>query len=102
MAHFSVTSSILSTADLATFVSEQYSLLPNTTCKLLKTGINHTYLIRSDSSTFILRVYSYNWRTKEEITEELNLLTLLKQHGISVSYPVADHTGNFIQKVNAP
>ncbi|MFT3947808.1 MAG: phosphotransferase [Agriterribacter sp.] len=102
MTNFSVINSTLSPADIATFVREKYSLTVNTSCRLLKTGINHTYRIDSENDTFIFRVYSYNWRTKEEITEELNLLQLLKQNDISVSYPVADNSGNFIQTIEAP
>ena len=102
MTAFSVISSILSPTDIATFIREKYSLKPGTTCKLLKTGINHTYRIDSGSEIFIFRIYSYNWRTREEIMEELNLLKFLKQNNISVSYPIADSTGNFIQTINAP
>ena len=102
MTAFSVVSSILSPIDIATFVREKYSLTPNTTCKLLKTGINHTYRIDDDARAYIFRVYSYNWRTKDEIMEELNLLIFLQQCNISVSYPIADITENFVQTLNAP
>ncbi|CAN5441212.1 hypothetical protein BH11BAC5_BH11BAC5_46880 [soil metagenome] len=102
MTDFSVISSTLLPADIGTFVREQYSLSPGTTCKLLKTGINHTYRIDSGDETFIFRIYSYNWRTKEEITEELTLLQLLKQNDIAVSYPIADNSKNFIQTLKAP
>lgn len=102
MTNFSVINSILSPKDIATFVREKYSLTQTTTCKLLKTGINHTYRIDSDCDIYIFRIYSYNWRTKEEITEELNLLQLLKQNDISVSYPITDNTNNFIQTIEAP
>ncbi|MEO6837455.1 MAG: phosphotransferase [Ginsengibacter sp.] len=101
MTDFSVISSTISPIDIAKFVNEKYSFIQGTTGKLLKTGINHTYRIDSDSGTFIFRIYSYNWRTREEITEELNLLNLLKQNNISVSYPIADISGNFIQTINA-
>lgn len=102
MTNFPVISSTLSPTDIARFVSEKYSLTANTTCKLLKTGINHTYRIDNDNETFIFRVYSYRWRTMEEIMEELNLLQLLKQNDISVSYPIADSAKNFIQTIEAP
>ncbi|WP_370519228.1 phosphotransferase [Flavobacterium sp. Sd200] len=50
----------------------------------------------------MLRVYSHNWRSKAEVEEEIRLLTLLKDNGISISYPVADINGNYIQEINAP
>lgn len=102
MTHFPVISSILSPTNIASFVCEKYALTPGTTCKLLKAGINHTYRIDNDTRSYIFRVYSYHWRTQEEIMEELNLLMLLKQNQIAVSYPVADMTANFIQTINAP
>lgn len=102
MKKFSVTSSILSSSDIANFVREKYALSPETTCKLLKAGINHTYRIDTNTDTFIFRIYSYNWRTKEEITEEIKLLQLLRQNDISVSYPIADKLDNLINSINAP
>jgi Ser/Thr protein kinase RdoA (MazF antagonist) len=102
MTNFSVISSILSSSDIAEFVRDKYSLIASTTCKLLKTGINHTYRIDSENDSFIFRIYSYDWRTKEEITEELNLLQLLKKNDISISYPIADISENFIQTIEAP
>lgn len=102
MTHLPVISSILSPEALAAFVREKYALAENTNCRLLKAGVNHTYRMDSGTESFVFRIYSYNWRTEEEITEELNLLQLLKQHNISVSYPVPDSSGKFIQTVQAP
>jgi Ser/Thr protein kinase RdoA (MazF antagonist) len=102
MKGFSVITSTISTKDIAAFVCEKYALSPNTTCSLLKTGINHTYKINSNSDSFIFRIYSYNWRTKDEINEEMNLLKLLKQNEISISYPLADSEENYIQSIRAP
>jgi len=99
---FSVVSSILSSSGIAKFVRDKYSLAASTTCRLLKTGINHTYRIDNENESFIFRIYSYNWRIKEEIKEELNLLQLLKKNDISISYPIADTSGNFIQTIRAP
>lgn len=102
MRNFPVINSTLSPAGIGEFVSKKYSLRKNISCKLLKTGINHTYRIEDSNGFFVFRVYSYNWRTQNEITEELNLLNLLKQNNIPVSYPIADNQGNYIQTINAP
>ena len=102
MTIFPVISSTLSPSEIATFVRKKYSMTANTSCRLLKAGINHTYRIDDENEIFIFRIYSYNWRTKEEITEELNLLLLLKQNDISVSYPIADKTKKLIQIIEAP
>lgn len=102
MTHFAVINSTLSPTDIASFVREKYSLAPYTTCKLIKTGINHTYQIDSSKESFIFRVYSYNWRSKEEIQEELDLLELLKKNSISISFPIKDKSQSYIQTINAP
>lgn len=102
MTIFPVISSTLSPTEIAKLVQEKYSLTANITCRLLKAGINHTYRIDNENEIFIFRVYSYNWRTKAEITEELNLLQLLKLNDITVSYPIADKSKNYIQTIEAP
>lgn len=102
MNHFPVVSSNLSPTHLAVFVQEKYGLSSNTTCSLLKAGINHTYLIKDNDQRFIFRVYSIHWRSKVEILEEIRLLNLLKSHAIPISYPITDKADNYIQTINAP
>lgn len=97
-----VTSSILSPDALLQFTREKYLITDTFSCRLLKAGINHTYKIDNGITAYILRVYSYNWRTKVEIEEELRLLELLKSNGISISYPLPDKSGEYIQSINAP
>ncbi|WP_339886735.1 phosphotransferase [uncultured Flavobacterium sp.] len=99
---FPVTTSTLSSDALGTFIKENYLLGEHFECKLFRTGINHTYFLNDNSSKYAVRVYCYKWRTKEEIEAELSLLLLLKQNNISISFPIADKNGNFIQEINAP
>lgn len=101
MTNFKILHSVLSPVDIGLFVGENYGLT-NSSCKLLKTGINHTYFVQSDQGKFVFRIYSLNWRTQEEINEELFLLDLLKENQLSISYPIADAGGNFIQRLSAP
>ncbi|CAH0994710.1 Homoserine kinase [Emticicia aquatica] len=102
MSHFPVISSNLSTVHLASFLKEKYCFSGNTQCNLLKTGINHTYLVQSGVEKFIFRVYSLNWRTEVEILEEIRLLNTLKAQEISISHPIFDKNKNYIQSINAP
>lgn len=102
MSTFAATASILSAQQLGLFVIEKYGLSKNSICSLLRTGMNHTYLLADNEAKSILRVYSHNWRSKAEVEEEIRLLTLLKDNGISISYPVADVDGNYIQEIDAP
>ncbi|MBC5837182.1 phosphotransferase [Flavobacterium muglaense] len=102
MTHFPVTSTTLSATALGQFAIEKYNLSANATCQLFRTGINHTYFITDNDHKYMLRVYCYNWRSKEEIEAEIDLLLLLKQNSTSISYPIADRNKQFIQDINAP
>ncbi|SKB74257.1 phosphotransferase enzyme family protein [Dyadobacter psychrophilus] len=102
MTHFPVTSSNLSISHLAEFLKAKYFPNAVVTCRLLKAGISHTYLVNASGSRHIFRIYTFGWRSETEINEELRLLLHLKQNGIPVSYPVTDEEGRYIQSFNAP
>jgi Ser/Thr protein kinase RdoA (MazF antagonist) len=102
MTNFPVTTSTLSATALGQLVIEKYALSPNCTCQLYRTGMNHTYFIADNDTKYVLRVYCYNWRTKSQIQEEIKLLQLLKENQLSISFPIADNKGDFIQNINAP
>ncbi|MCE3295879.1 MAG: phosphotransferase [Crocinitomicaceae bacterium] len=102
MAHFPVTNSNLSAAHLGLFLQEKYALDKDAKCQLIKAGINDTYLVTTHAGKFVFRVYSFNWRTKAEIEEEIRLLNQLKQNGVSISYPIPDRENKYIQTLNAP
>ncbi|WP_170061090.1 phosphotransferase [Spirosoma aerolatum] len=102
MQTFPVSSSILSPVHLAQFIQKAYPFGTDTTCQLLKAGINHSYLVVDGDNKAVFRIYSLNWRTQTDILEEIQLLNLVNDAGISVSYPISDNTGNYIQELNAP
>lgn len=102
MSTFPVTTSTLSAEALGRLVYDHYELEAEYQSKLIRTGINHSYLIADRRTKFILRVYCYNWRTKAEIEAEIKLLNMLKENNISISYPIADQKGQFIQEIQAP
>lgn len=102
MKHFPVTHSILSAEHITLFLQETYSLNKNVTCRLIKSGINDTYLVTTADNKFVFRIYNFNWRTETEIREEIRLLNDLNQHGIPVAYPVPDKNKQYIQILNAP
>lgn len=102
MTTFPVIASTLSETELGNFIKTKYKLTEDLNCKLFRTGINHTYFISSNETKFVFRVYCYKWRSKIEIEQELELLKLLKKNALSVSYPIPDINGNFIQEINAP
>ena len=102
MKNFPVTNSTLSATHLGFFLEEKYKLSPNTTCDLLKTGINDSYLLTDNADRYVFRIYSLNWRTEQEINEEIRLLNILQQNNIPVSYPLPDDKGVYIQQLDAP
>jgi Ser/Thr protein kinase RdoA (MazF antagonist) len=102
MTYFPVTNSNLSATHISLFLQEKYSFSNDTHCKLIRAGINDTYLVTDHSAKFVFRIYSLNWRTHTEITEEIKLLNQLKENNISVSYPLPDKENNYIQTLNAP
>lgn len=102
MHFFPATESTLSATYLGLFLQEVYRLAPQTTCKLFRTGMNHLYIVADGDIRYVLRVYTHNWRTYEDVAEEIRLLNHLKDNNVPVAYPVADPSGNFVQELMAP
>ncbi len=102
MDKFPVTSSILSAENIGLLVARQYGLAGKVSCTLLKTGINHSYLVNHLTSKFVFRLYSLNWRSELEINEEIRLLNLLKEMDVAVSFPIKDIDDKYIQYLEAP
>jgi len=102
MNKFPVISSILSADYIGLFVQKKYGLIGDVSCKVLKTGVNHSYLVADGKSKFIFRLYSFDWRSDLEISEEIRLLNLLLSRDISISYPLKDVDDNYIQHLEAP
>ena len=100
MEKFPVISSILSANHVGLLVAKKYGLVGDVSCTLLKTGINHSYLVENVMSKFIFRLYSLNWRSDLEINEEIRLLDILKEKG--VSFPLKDLNDSYIQYLEAP
>src|SRR5690554_3337436 len=102
MEKFPVISSILSAEHIGLFLAKKYGLIGDVSCTLLKTGVNHSYLVEHATSKFVFRLYSLNWRSDLEINEEIRLLNILKEKKISVSFPLKDVNDNYIQYLEAP
>jgi Ser/Thr protein kinase RdoA (MazF antagonist) len=102
MTIFPVTESTLSANHIGQFLQSGYDLSEKTECKLFRTGMNHLYMVTDGEVKFVFRVYTFNWRTKLEVVEELRLLLHLKQNSLPTTYPLADKTNEFIQEFNSP
>lgn len=101
MDHFPVSHSNLSAPALGHFVAGRYGL-QNVRCRLIRSGLNDTYAVETDTEKFMFRVYSHGWRTQTEIAEEIRLLGILHTGGVSVSYALPDVHSAFIQTLPAP
>jgi Ser/Thr protein kinase RdoA (MazF antagonist) len=99
---FPVSNSTLDEAAIAQFAKDRYALAGEVQARLLKTGINHTYLLISTAGKSIFRVYSFGWRTEKEIDAEITLVNRLHGSNVPVSYAIADANGQFIQRLQAP
>lgn len=102
MTTFPVTHSNLSPKHLGAYLQDKYDLTGNVGCKIIRSGLNDSYLVNNANTKYIFRVYSLSWRTATEIKEEIRLLQLLKENNVSVSYPINDREDNYIQTLNAP
>ncbi|MCJ8152740.1 phosphotransferase [Chryseobacterium sp. SSA4.19] len=99
---FPAINSTLSPIALAEMIQRKYGFTSKTECQIFRLAMNHLYLVHDGENKYVFRVYTHNWRTKLEIKEELRLLTLLKEAGRPVAFPIADKSGTFIQEIEAP
>ncbi len=99
---FPVINSTLSPNKLCEVIRQKYNLSTNTECKLFRAAMNHLYIITDGNKKFVFRVYTYNWRTKLEIEEELRLLIYLKENDRQIAYPISDKLNDYIQEIDAP
>lgn len=94
-------STVISPDFLAQLVGKEYNLQSPISCKVLKTGVNHTYLIESGEQKFVFRLYCFEWKTQKEIEEELRLLNFLDTQGIPVSIPVQNSNQGYLIQIPA-
>jgi Ser/Thr protein kinase RdoA (MazF antagonist) len=99
---FPVTNATLSANKLGEFIQQKYNLSKNTECKLFRAGMNHVYMVTDVNEKFVFRVYTFDWRTKIEIAEELRLLIHLNKNETPISFPIPDYSNEYIQELNAP
>lgn len=99
---FPAINSTLSPDGLGQLIQRKYGLSDKTECRIFRLAMNHLYIVHDGENKYVFRVYTHNWRTKLEIEEEVRLLTLLKEAGRLVAFPIADQSNQFIQEIEAP
>lgn len=63
--------------------------------------MSDTYILEHEQTKYILKIYRKDYRSPGEIMGEVELLNILKNNHIPVSYPISDLSGNQIQEFNA-
>ena len=92
--------STLDPAALAAWFGDRYGH-PDVKCDVFVRGVGDTYILQTDDTRFVLRVYRPSHRNLAQISAELALLLAAKDAGVSVSFPVADPTGEVIHGFEA-
>jgi Ser/Thr protein kinase RdoA (MazF antagonist) len=97
---FPATYSTLSPSALADLLSEKYNL-ESVQCSLLARGVGDTYSVAAQGHRSVLRIYRSSHRNLPQVEAEMELLTVLRDAGVSVSYPIPDLSGKVIQHLEA-
>ncbi|MDA3838390.1 MAG: phosphotransferase [Candidatus Delongbacteria bacterium] len=98
-----VLKSILSCDGIIEKILTLYDLDIDISCRFIRQGLNDTYKIDTKDIVYYLRIYRYNWRTKEDIKSEIKLLNhLSKNKQINLSTPIKKKDGNYISNIEAP
>lgn len=92
--------STLSSRALKDFLEQQYGF-SQMRCRLLVHNVSDTYLLENDTEKYIFKIYRDAHRKLEEIKAEVELLNVLQENGLSVSYPIKATDGKQIQSFNA-
>jgi Ser/Thr protein kinase RdoA (MazF antagonist) len=92
--------STLSSAALRDHIQKAYGF-EGVTCNLLVKNVSDVYILEHADIKYIFKVYRKSYRTLYEIKAEVELLDILKDKGVPVSYAIADLSGNQIQAFQA-
>jgi len=102
MLNISASYSTLSSADLLEQVVPQYCVDNPISCEFWHRGINDTYKVKSNTESYILRIYRKDWRTLSEINFEVDALNYLHDKGANVSYPVKRLDDEYVTALITP
>jgi len=97
-----VTYSVICIDVLMNRVIPQFKIENPIHCQFWCQGLNDTYKVTTAKEIFILRVYRHNWRTRSEISFEIDALLHLQANGSDVAYPIKTQTGEYIADLIAP
>lgn len=88
--------------DLLSKLVSLYEFEKPQACRFWVRGVNDTYQLLCNQTTYSLRVYRHGLRTLDEIRFELAALNHLHRRGLSVANPIAKNDGTYITALQAP
>lgn len=91
------TTFLVSESTLENTIKAQYGFL-KADCKLISDYRNMLYEVNYYAAKYIFKIYNKKNRTLEEVEGEVELLRALNKRGASISFPVNDENGNYIQQ----
>ncbi|MEM9671926.1 MAG: phosphotransferase [Cyclobacteriaceae bacterium] len=94
--------SVISSLSLSPILAKAYDLPEKFKVEYLHQGFHDTYLVTTEVSKYVLRIYRHNWKALDDICGEIDLLLLLKDAHIPVSYPMAGNEGKFVIELHYP
>jgi Ser/Thr protein kinase RdoA (MazF antagonist) len=94
--------SILTPDSLLRELRDRYSIGHVTGCRLLVASSNDTYVVSTQNSKYIARLYDPRWRSTPEVLYELDFLLHLDQKGVPVARPIPDKTGCCAPSISMP
>lgn len=69
--------SVISSNALIPAVNDLYDIGDVMECSFLENGLNDTYILKTSTGKYILRIYKAHWRNKQDIVFEVELLNHL-------------------------
>ena len=96
------TYSQLSAESAGQLVASHYDAIEPQRCKFYMLGLHDNYLIESNDGAYILRIYRNDWRSREEVYFELELLLYLEGKHAPIAAPVLTTRGEPAFSIDGP
>lgn len=83
-------------------ILSNYRLTEKSRCQYLMLGLHDNYIIEDGTQKYILRLYRNDWRSREEIGFELDLLLHIRRHCDFVAAPIITISGSYLTSIACP
>lgn len=97
-----VIDSTLDVEYIADLVAKSFNFGAVERCVFLSKGVNDTYLVASEASQYIVRVYRHGWRSFDEIMCEIDFVSHLASRSAPVAKFLPSRFGAMAQSIECP